>query len=240
MTGVETEDDSEDQRRKGGAGVPASEPPPSSTVVPAEPDAAAATPPTQTEGGDLAPTEAVQLWSPVSAGGGAAQPETARSTGSEKNAAATAAKKKAGAKEGTAGVKKSGSSIAAGTSGGGVCPGGEGSNGNMSEAEGGAPPVFESVLIFGGIVETAVSGVSCCEGERTTYSSKVLQSKMPRRSSAAVPGASGQRYHMKKGKATNPSLVEMHRTHLSYTHLRCVCVSRVYSRSVSVEQLYNG
>lgn len=165
MTGVGTEDAGDDQRPKGDAGEPAEL---SSSSTTAELDATAEKRPTQAGHSDVAPTEAIQLWNSVSGGGGAVVPESARSAGSEKGAVPAAAKKKSGTKEGASTMKKSGSSTAAGIGGRGDHPGGEDANGNIPEVEGGAPPVFESVLIFGGIVdETVVSGVGCSGGENS-------------------------------------------------------------------------
>lgn len=180
VTGVETaaDDDGDDPTndKKGDDGELAGLP---SSSTAAEPDdAAAAIPLTQqAEGSDAA--GAVQLWNAISVagvGGGAAaaaEPESARSAGSGKGGVGTSAKKKAGAKESAAAAKKSGgSTAAAGSTGGGGdrVPGGEDINGSVApEAEGGAPAVFESVLIFGGIVDEAVvSGVSLVEDRDTT------------------------------------------------------------------------
>lgn len=165
VTGVETAAvDGHDQRQKGDEGEPA-ELPSSSTTSDPDATAVAIQPAQAAEGSDVAPAEAVQLWNPISAAGvgGAAVPESARSAGSDKCGAGTSTKKKSGAKESAAAAKKSGSSTAAaGSTGGGDCPGGESAHDNVPEAEGAAPAVFESVLIFGGIVDEAiVSGVSC-------------------------------------------------------------------------------
>lgn len=107
----------------------------------------------------------VRLWSPVGPTGRGEGPISARSTGSDKGTAtgAAAAKKKSGTKEAAATAKKSASKEPDkksridnpnpshdNTDGGGV-----------PEYDGGAPPVYESIIIFGGIVnEAAVSGVS--------------------------------------------------------------------------------
>lgn len=120
---------------------------------------------------DEAAAPPVQLWDPVAPrGGGAAAPASAKPAGSEKNAAAAGAsgtKKKAGAKEGAATVAKksargSKEAVHAGRVG---KPGidGSGETGVVGDEAGGdgPPPVFERILIFGGIVdEAAVSGVS--------------------------------------------------------------------------------
>ncbi|CAM9945143.1 unnamed protein product [Scytosiphon promiscuus] len=97
----------------------------------------------------------VQLWGPVAMGALPA-PGSARSAGSEKGAVGGASgKKKPGTKDGSGGSKKAGTKDAAKNepAGGGVVDGGD------PDTESGNPPVFESVLVFGGIVgSTTVSG----------------------------------------------------------------------------------
>lgn len=145
VTGVETEDgcsDEDNQHQEETESQPPSSPIEGAAV-----------------GDATAPVPAVQLWGPVAMGAAQSAPGTARSTGSEKGAVAAAAagKKKNGAKEGSAGSKKAGTKdvVKSGPAGGNC---GDGSD---PDTYGGTPPVFESVLVFGGIVGNAtVSGVS--------------------------------------------------------------------------------
>lgn len=160
-------------------GDPAASPSSSATAV----LGTAAPPPTQKESIDDAAAEAeasgaapaVKLWNPVGTAG-AAGPVSARSAGSEKGTAAglAATKKKAGAKEGASAPKKAGGKEAAKNSsgnGGADRAGDDNIDGAGPDVDGGAPPVFERIVIFGGIVgEAAVSGVSCgwtTTGKRT-------------------------------------------------------------------------
>ena len=133
----------------------------------------AASPPTQRESIDVAAAAGasgvapgVRLWNPAGPAGRATVPVSARSAGSDKGAAAggLAAKKKAGAKEGATASKKAGSKEAAknsGGSGGVDCAGDGNVDGAGADVDCGDPPVYERILVFGGIVdEAAVSGVS--------------------------------------------------------------------------------
>lgn len=112
----------------------------------------------------------MKLWGPVGPAGGEGVPVSARSAGSEKGAltgaVAAGAKKKGGGKEGAA--KKPASNEAAkyrSGIGGFDNPGDDDTV--VPDADGGAPPVFERILIFGGIVDEAtVSGVRLREDTR--------------------------------------------------------------------------
>lgn len=171
VSGIGIDGDGDTQRQERDAPSP-----PSSDPAALE---GTASPPAQTESaGDTATTAAdepaapaVQLWDPVAPrGGGTATPVSARSTGSEKSSAAGAAaatKKKTGAKEGATAAKKTatGSKEAAhaGSSGKTGIDGSLGDHvtGDEVDGGGGPAPVFERILIFGGIVdEAAVDGVS--------------------------------------------------------------------------------
>lgn len=109
------------------------------------------------------PAPDVILWNPVGPARRGSVPVSARSGSSEKGAAA-AAKKKPGAREGATAAKKAGSKEAAkgsGDSGGVDHPGDYNIDGAVPDVDDSGPPVFERILIFGGIVnEAAVIGVS--------------------------------------------------------------------------------
>lgn len=172
VTGEDIDNDGDPQPQQGGPLSPASAAPGDAASPPNQSehidDAVAAT----IASGELAPD--VKLWNPVVPGRGAV-PVSARSAGSEKGAAtgSAAAKKKAGTKEGAAAAKKSGGKEAicnsSGSRSGIDNPGDDNIDGAVPDADGGAPPVFERILIFGGVVdEAAVSGVSCEWGEQAS------------------------------------------------------------------------
>lgn len=152
-----------------------------SAAASSSPSDAAASPPTESDNNTdvvAAPTAVasgvvapdVRLWDPVVPAGGCGAPASARSAGSEKGGPAVvagggaAAKKKAGTKGGAAAAgKKAGSKEAVNKKGGIDTPAVNDSidHGVVPDIDGGSPPVFERILIFGGVVdEAAVSGVS--------------------------------------------------------------------------------
>lgn len=151
VTGVETRDSNDDDQHPEESGA---QPTTSVTENAASDDPTSPSTPRERGGKEEAAAPTVQLWGPVVAGAGAV-PGSARSAGSEKSAVAAASgKKKPGAKEGSAGSKKK-DAVKSETVVGNVV------DGSDPDTGGGDPPVFESVLIFGGIVgSAAVSGVS--------------------------------------------------------------------------------
>lgn len=164
VTGVETEnnDDGGQQPHRPQREEDASQPDSSAAAVP---EVASSPPPIlgETSETSVAATPSVQLWGPVKT---AAEPGSTRLTDPVNGAVSPAAKKRGGGKEGAAGSKTSNTKDTDKTSGSRSSRGddrrqGEGTGGHAGDDESGDLPVFESILIFGGVVgEAAVSGVS--------------------------------------------------------------------------------
>lgn len=179
MTGVETEnsDDGGQQPHRPQREEDAAQPDSSAVAVP---DVPSSPPPIQGETNETsaAATPNVQLWGPVAT---AAGPGSTPSTDPDNGAVSPAAKKKGGGKEGAAGSKTSNTKDTDKTRGSRSSSGddrrqGEGTDGHAGDDECGDPLVFESILIFGGVVgEAAISGVSWARwAKRDAWPSGVL------------------------------------------------------------------
>ena len=132
-----------------------------------------------------AASSGVILWNPVGPAGRGSVPVSARSADSEKvsTAGAAAAKKKPGAKDGATAAKKAGSKEQAKT-GSDSCGVDHHADDNIAsavpDAGDGGRPMFERILIFGGIMdEAAVSGVSTGRNIRLNGGWSTTQENIP-------------------------------------------------------------